>query len=417
MAIIRIRSGKSKRQYRVRIQPVDPVTKKIIKVPSRKAATRTEAVKLERKMWAEYQDNKLVQTEQNEKIFATELANYVKNEYEAGRWSQTTYTDWLYTSRLVNKFFGRAKLRDIDTVMIRKFARHYIATHDASVGRHTTIDRRLQHLRTYFSVLVEGGLAKNPVPKNPLRAFFRYDEFSIPETKYTFSDDEVSAIKVELQNELLHTNTRFWSSKLAILVGIETGMRPQEIQALRWDELIIDGSYYVFKIDDAWNDKTHQLNHHLKGRPRGYFRKTVSVSANTVELLKTFHKKQQEYLAGKGMLNSNNFIMLNLTNQQLTKLGYPINQRSMNDLLKKVAKKVEVNNGDKQVTMYTCRHTVASKLANTPGMKYPWAANRLGHSVDMFLRTYVHVDQDKDEEMLDLINANTRPNTQKLKTL
>lgn len=417
MAITRIKSGKSKGQYRVRIQPVDPVTKKIIKVPSRKATTRTKAVKLERKMWAEYQDNKLVQTEQNEKIFATELANYVKDEFEAGRWSQTTYTDWLYTSRLVNKFFGKAKLKDIDTAMIRKFARHYIATHDATVGRHTTIDRRLQHLRTYFSVLVEDGLAKNPVPKNPLRAFFRYDEFSIPETKYTFSDEEVSAIKAELQRELLHTNTRFWTSKLAILVGIETGMRPQEIQALRWDELIVDGNYYVFKIDDAWNDKTHQLNHHLKGRPRGYSRKTVSVSANTVELLKTFHKKQQEYLAGKGMLNSNNFIMLNLTNQQLIKLGYPINQRSMNDLLKKIARKVEVNNGDKQVTMYTCRHSVATKLANTPGMKYPWAANRLGHSVDMFLRTYVHVDQDKDEEMLDLINANTQPHTKKLKTL
>lgn len=417
MAITKITTGKSKGQYRVRIQPINPITKKVVKVPSRKALTRTEAVKLERIMWSEFQSNKLVQNEQSEKGFATELASYVKDEFKAGRWSQTTYMDWLYTSRLVNKFFGKAKLKDIDTAMIRKFARHYIDTHDATVGRHTTIDRRLQHLRTYFSGLVEDGWVKNPVPKNPLRAFFRYDEFSIPKTKYTFSDEEVSAIKAELQHELLRTNTRFWTSKLAILVGIETGMRPQEIQALRWDELIIDGSYFVFKIDDAWNDKTHQLNHHLKGRPRGYSRKTVSVSASTVELLKTFHKKQKDYLANKGMLNSNNFIMLNLTNQQLTKLGYPINQRSMNDLLKKVAKKVGVNNGDKQVTMYTCRHTVATKLANTPGMKYPWAANRLGHSVDMFLRTYVHVNQDKDEEMLDLINANTHPNTQKLKTL
>ena len=55
------------------------------------------------------------------------------------------------------------------------------------------------------------------------------------------------------------------------------------------------------------------------------------------------------------------------------------------------------------ISMYTCRHTIATKLGNTPGMSYPWAANRLGHSLKMFMRTYVHVDKDRNEEMLKLI--------------
>lgn len=53
--------------------------------------------------------------------------------------------------------------------------------------------------------------------------------------------------------------------------------------------------------------------------------------------------------------------------------------------------------------MYTCRHTVATKLGNTPGMSYPWAANRMGNIVKMFMKTYVHVDEDRNAEMSDLV--------------
>lgn len=74
----------------------------------------------------------------------------------------------------------------------------------------------------------------------------------------------------------------------------------------------------------------------------------------------------------------------------------------MNDMLKQLSKKVGVNNQNLNVSMYTCRHTVATKLGNTPGMSYHWAASRLGHSLKMFMRTYVHVDEDRNEEMLNL---------------
>lgn len=71
-------------------------------------------------------------------------------------------------------------------------------------------------------------------------------------------------------------------------------------------------------------------------------------------------------------------------------------------MLKQLSKKVGVNNQNLNVSMYTCRHTVATKLGNTLGMSYPWAASRLGHSLKMFMRTYVHVDEDRNEEMLNL---------------
>ena len=56
MAITLIKSGKFAGRYRVRIQPVDKVTGKIIKVPSvvTKSTDRQEAVKLESQLWVKF---------------------------------------------------------------------------------------------------------------------------------------------------------------------------------------------------------------------------------------------------------------------------------------------------------------------------------------------------------------------------
>lgn len=52
--------------------------------------------------------------------------------------------------------------------------------------------------------------------------------------------------------------------------------------------------------------------------------------------------------------------------------------------------------------MYTCGRIVAIKLGNTSRMSYPLAASRMGHTVKMFIKTYVHVDEDRNIEMSDL---------------
>lgn len=183
-------------------------------------------------------------------------------------------------------------------------------------------------------------------------------------------------------------------------------MRPQEIQALKWNQIINDGKFKVFQINDSWSEKEKHLNGHLKSRPRGEFRLTLPLSEPLLQLLNKFHYHQLELLKENGLVNVNERIMLNFSDYSLCSLGYPVTQKSMNEMLKKICKKVNVQNNNLNVTMYTCRHTVATKLGNTPGMSYPWAASRLGHSLKMFMRTYVHVDEDRNEEMLDLISSN-----------
>ncbi|WLS84950.1 hypothetical protein [Lactobacillus apis] len=95
--------------------------------------------------------------------------------------------------------------------------------------------------------------------------------------------------------------------------------------------------------------------------------------------------------------------MLNIKDYRLCALGCPIVQHSMNDMLKNICDRVGIDSNGLNISMYTCRHTVATKLGNTPGMSYPWAASRMGHTVKMFMKTYVHVDEDRNIEMSDLV--------------
>lgn len=238
----------------------------------------------------------------------------------------------------------------------------------------------------------------------PLSKFFRRDEMSITSKKYVLTNKEIQLLKDQIYGNIESSRINYWTTRIAILIALDTGMRPQEIQALKWSQITNDGKFKVFRINDSWNEKEKHLNGHLKSRPHGESRLTLPLSEPLLQLLNKFHHFQLELLKENGLTNPNDWILLNITDYHLCALGYPITQKSMNEMLKQLSRKVGVNDQNLNISMYTCRYTVATKLGNTPGMSSPWAASRLGHSLKMFMRTYVHVDEDRNEEMIELIS-------------
>ena len=111
MAVSRIRTGRKEGKYRVRIQPINEDTGKVVSIPSQIANTRQDAKKLEREMWNEYYSGKYSAKSANE--LAQAINSYCEGEHDEGRWNNVTYRDWNYTCRLVADYFGNIKVRDV----------------------------------------------------------------------------------------------------------------------------------------------------------------------------------------------------------------------------------------------------------------------------------------------------------------
>jgi integrase len=285
--------------------------------------------------------------------------------------------------------------------VVNDFAHDFVASHKVTVGKSTVIARRLTHMRKFFKELEGRSVKVNPVPEQFLQKLFRKSEFSVKKNQYLFSNAELASIKKEIKSELNGLTINNMGTRLAIWIDLETGMRPGELQALRFQNLVVKDGYPTFKINDSWSDYTNGFNGSLKSRPKGAFRYCLPISNDLAAFLTEYQKKQDDFLRSHYVENPEDLVFLNLHDYKAASNKIPITQRSMNQMLKKLCKQLDIQNGDEKLSMYSFRHTICTKLANKPKISYPWAAERMGHSVAMFMKTYVKTDADVDKQMVE----------------
>lgn len=394
--IKKMTTGRHAGEYQVRIQPVNKLTHKRESWPVQYAKTKRIAKAKERKMWTKYQEG--FKLADGNSIFAEQFRKFVDSKKETV--SKVTYRDWDYSARVVEHYFGAAKIKQINTQVISDFARKFVKEHEVRVGKSSAIERRLTHLHCYFQTIVGTTISKNPVPPKPLKVFFRRNEFDVSNNRYIFSNNELKLLKNEIIKDLNSTDVTAWLTKLAIWIDLETGMRPGEIQALRFRNLTNFKSYTTFEIDDSWSDYSKSFNGSLKSRPHGTSRRCLPLSKELVKTIQEFKIRQNKFLNKHNLQNPEDLIFLNIRNYKTSSEARPINQRSMNQMLDKLCKKLNIKTNDKNISLYSFRHTACTKLANSKDISNPWAADRMGNSLWVFCNVYVKSDRDLDNEMV-----------------
>lgn len=337
----------------------------------------------------------------SEEPFSLGFENFVEQQWKNNRWEYKTYYNWRYSVKVCKKYFLNVKTKNMNQNLVGEFARKFVNERNVTIGKDSTIKRILIHMRSYLTTLVGIIFEKNPVPERAIDKFFSQSKKTIPIPRYILSDQEIVDLKEVIKKEINFNKVTECVSKLAIWVDLETGMRPQEIQGLKWKNLVKENSYSIFRINDAWNDRIKSLNGHLKSRKRGEERITLPISNELASYLSKFKKCQLKYFSKNKIKHKNDFIFTNLKDYRDVKMDIPITQTGLNKMLKKLGSKASINPDPKyKWSLYSLRHTVATKLGNMSDISYPWAAERLGHTLKEFMNTYVHVDKDIEQQMM-----------------
>lgn len=387
-----------KQKFYVRIQPRDAVTGKRINWPSEYATSKTEAKKLEKKMWQEYKSG--LNLGDGNTPFAEAFQKYVNQR--ANSISPVTLKSWQDSADSFSKYFKKAKVSQITTQLVSKYAHDYVTKHHVTVSKSSTIAKRLIHMRNFFKSIEGKSIKENPVPESPLKVFFRQSDFTISKDWRIFSNDELNQIRNLIKKELEHTAVNNWGSKLAILLESYTGMRVGELQAIKFDNIIQDNGNWTLKINNSWSDYMNDFTGSLKARPKGYSRTLLPIPEDVIILLQRYKDKQSSFLKEHEIDNSSGLIFINLHDYKSATENQLIRQRSINDMLKSICQKLDINANGQRMSLYSFRHTICTHLANVPGMSYTWAADKMGHSLQMFMNTYVGVDPSIDKKMTQL---------------
>lgn len=370
-------------KWYVRVQPV--VNGHRVSVPVQYAKTKRQAELLELKLIESARSG--FDYSATNKSLADAFSAWINRQKELDRWSPVTERTWRYTEKVVHQYSHGLKIKDCTQDAMRKLVHEYVNDRSISVAAHSCADRVLQQLRTFFLTLEGVTIVKSPIPKKALDFFFRKDRQSVIRDKYVLTDEELADFKSIIREDLQRLGVNNSVTRLGLWIEAETGMRPQEIQALSFSDLVQDEGHWVFKIGDSYSELQRKFNGHLKARKCGETRLTPPITNELYRVIQQFKRKQHNFIKDNKISNPNDLIMLCLADYRLARLGKPVTQRSMNSLLKTICEKAGVDSGGLPLTCYTLRTTVATRLARLND--YSYASDRLGNSLAVYMRYYV----------------------------
>ncbi|KRL63575.1 integrase [Lentilactobacillus diolivorans DSM 14421] len=309
-----------------------------------------------------------------------QLADATKSKYE-------------YTIQVATNYFGKMKLKDINTTTYQKFLNLYgngDGTTDHPAHAKATAEKINTHIRACVRNAINDGIIHHDFTAN---THLVYDPSHTRGIHY---------LNVEQTSKLIkylkgHLETGSIVNYM-ILTTLMTGMRASEVAALTWDSL--DRKHLTLNINKSWDF----IKKDFKATKNRTSNRVIDINHDLVDLLTKLQFSQNMYLNTHHQENSKNLMFI-------TDRGSIPDYGTLNAQLKKALQRAGI---EAELTFHGLRHTHASILL-FKGVPIAYISQRLGHeNISTTTRIYLHIikelenkESEKTTDYMDqLLNIN-----------
>ncbi|MFT8526090.1 MAG: tyrosine-type recombinase/integrase [Lentilactobacillus hilgardii] len=302
-----------------------------------------------------------------------EFIPYLVKWYQTFREPQladATKYKYQYTIQVATNYFGKMKLKDINTTTYQEFLNLYgngDGTKDHPAHAKATAEKINTHIRACVRNAINDGLIQHDFTANTHLVFDPKHTRGIHYLNLQQTGSLIKYLKGHLETGSI--------VNYMILATLMTGMRASEVAALTWDSL--DRERLIINIDKSWDF----VKKDFKATKNRSSNRVIDINADLVDLLTKLQFSQNMYLNTHHQDNPKNLMFI-------SHRGNVPDYNTLNDQLKKALKGAGI---DSELTFHGLRHTHASILLYK-GVSIAYISQRLGHeNISTTTRTYLHI--------------------------
>ena len=270
----------------------------------------------------------------------------------------TTGDNYTYTLRTLQDYFGDCLIEDVKPMDVEVFLQKLVTDNQS--------DSKYTKCRGMLYQIFKKAVGNDLVRKNPVEFIEKHRSKAPAKAKDAFEEEEIRILMTELPN-----NKIGWSIRL--LLG--TGMRSQELLALRPEDIEEDGS--VIHIRHAINMVKGRA---YVGEPKSKDSyRDIPVPRNIQAFAIALRETNYHYI------------------WQSPRRDAPCNPSFFRDEYKKA---MELVDGVRMLTPHSCRHTFVTQM-QALGVDIPTIQKIVGHADLDMTQHYLHVRKEVQEEAVE----------------
>lgn len=356
---------------------VNPDTGEVDEVKRQGFKTQGEAREVLKQIILDYEDEQIVNKARNSEYRFEEVTELWLMQYEK-QVAVTTYTD---TKRLIRvhiaPYFKKIYINKITVRLCQEVTNHWYSTYSEAALLVSITNR-----------IIKFGINQEFCKDNPMEKVIRpKNTHKKPYKPPFFEKDELLIfLKAVEENESLKAYTMFHT--LAF-----TGLRRGELFSLQWRDIDFDRKTLSVNRNLIYNEIEKRFEYTTPKTKSS--KREIGIDNHTIQVLLKWRNYQREFFLGRG-ININNPTQLIFTS---------VNNHYMSDsYLRRIIKRVTINNDLPHITVHGFRHTHCSLLFEA-GIEMNQVKDRLGHSdIQTTMNIYAHVTKMVRSKTADLFS-------------